>query len=169
MTGHAVLTPMLMVLAMITGDFLAMSSTTDNVQASPRPNAWRIGSLTVAGTLLGLCDLVFCAGVLAYGTYLLGLSTGALQTLTLVTLVFNGQAVFYAVRERRRLWSSRPSTLVVLSSVADMLIIPTMAVTGTLMTPLPLPVILGAFAAALVLALVLDAIKAAIFVRLKMV
>jgi len=29
MTGHAVLTPMLMVIVMITGDFLAMSLTTD--------------------------------------------------------------------------------------------------------------------------------------------
>ena len=169
MTGHAVLTPMLMVLAMITGDFLAMSSTTDNVQASPRPNAWRIGSLTIVGAVLGLCDLAFCAGVLAYGTYRLGLTIAALQTLTLVTLVFNGQAVFYAVRERRRLWSSRPSKTVVLASLADILIVPTMAATGTLMTPLPLTIILGAFAAALVLAFVLDAIKAAIFARLKMV
>jgi len=166
MTGHAVLTPMLMVLAMITGDFLAMSSTTDNVQASPRPNAWRIGSLTLAGVLLGLCDLAFCAGVLAFGTYRLGLSIDALQTLTLVTLVFNGQAVFYAVRERRRLWSSRPSRTVILCSLADMLTIPTMAATGTLMAPLPLAVILGAFGAALVLAFTLDAIKAAIFARL---
>ena len=34
MTGHAILTPMLMViLIMITGDFLAMSLTTDNVPA----------------------------------------------------------------------------------------------------------------------------------------
>ena len=169
MTGHAVLTPLLMVLAMITGDFLAMSATTDNVQPSSRPNAWRIGSLTIAGILLGLCDLAFCAGALAFGAYRLRLGIGALQTLTLVTLVFNGQAVFYAVRERRRLWSSRPSTTVVLSSVADVLIIPTMAVTGTLMTPLPLPVVAGAFAAAVALAFALDAIKAAVFARLKMV
>ncbi len=34
MTGHAVLTPMLMVIVMITGDFLAMSLTTDRVRPS---------------------------------------------------------------------------------------------------------------------------------------
>src|SRR5208282_6436993 len=33
-TGHAILTPMLMVLIMITGDFLGMSLTTDNVSPS---------------------------------------------------------------------------------------------------------------------------------------
>lgn len=100
MTGHAVLTPLLMVLLMITGDFLAMSSTTDNVAPSPRPNSWRIGNLTIAGLALGLCDLVFCTGVLALGAYWLGLSVEQLQTLTVVILVFNGQAVFYVVRER---------------------------------------------------------------------
>ncbi len=49
MTGHAILTPLLMVIVMIAGDFLAMSLTTDNVRPSPMPNAWRIGSLTIGG------------------------------------------------------------------------------------------------------------------------
>ena len=44
MTGHAILTPMLMVIVMITGDFLGMSLTTDNV-SSPTPCEWRVGSL----------------------------------------------------------------------------------------------------------------------------
>jgi hypothetical protein len=39
---------MLMVILMITGDFLAMSLTTDNVRPSSMPNAWRIGKLTIA-------------------------------------------------------------------------------------------------------------------------
>jgi H+-transporting ATPase len=43
MTGHAVLTPMLMVIVMITGDFLAMSLTTDRVRPSAMPNSWNVG------------------------------------------------------------------------------------------------------------------------------
>jgi len=35
LTGQAILTPMLMVIIMITGDLLGMSLTTDNVRASP--------------------------------------------------------------------------------------------------------------------------------------
>ncbi len=46
MTGHAILTPMLMVIIMLTGDLLGMSLATDNVRPSPAPNAWRIGGLT---------------------------------------------------------------------------------------------------------------------------
>jgi magnesium-transporting ATPase (P-type) len=60
MTGHAILTPLLMVIVMVAGDFLAMSLTTDNVQPSPMPNAWRIGNLTIAGVIMGVCLLAFC-------------------------------------------------------------------------------------------------------------
>ncbi|HEX2944009.1 MAG TPA: HAD-IC family P-type ATPase, partial [Rhodopila sp.] len=52
MTGHAILTPLLMVILMTVGDFLAMSSATDNVRPSPKPNAWRINKLSVAGIIL---------------------------------------------------------------------------------------------------------------------
>ena len=37
MTGHAILTPLLMALIMIVGDILGMSLTTDNVRPSPHP------------------------------------------------------------------------------------------------------------------------------------
>jgi H+-transporting ATPase len=169
MTGHAILTPMLVVLSMITGDFLAMSSTTDNVRPSEQPNAWRIDSLTVAGIVIGLCDLAFCVAVLAVGKFQLGFDIDRLRTLTLVTLLFSGQAIFYVVRERRRLWSSWPSRIVIASSIADLTIIPAMAIHGILMTPLPVPVVLGVFAASLALAFVLDQVKVIAFRWLRMV
>ena len=167
-TRHAILTPMLMALSMITGDFLAMSSTTDNVEPSPRPNAWRIGGLTVAGVILGVFDLAFCASILALGKYRVGMTVEELRTLTMVTLVFSGQAVFYVVRERRRIWSSRPSSIVLIASAADTIIIPTLAARGILMAPLPLPIIIGIGFASIALAFALDLVKAFVFARLKM-
>ncbi len=125
MTGHAILTPLLMVILMSTGDFLAMSSTTDNVRPSPKPNTWRIDNLTIAGVVLGAFNLIFCSGILAVGKFQLGLDMKTLQTLAAVTLVFSGQSVFYVVRDRQRFWSSRPSRWVILSSAADVLIIST--------------------------------------------
>ena len=162
-TGHAILTPMLVVISMITGDFLAMSSTTDNVRPSAMPNAWKIGNLTVAGVVLGLFDLAFCVGVLLVGKNYLQLDIETLRTLTLVNNVCNGQALYYVVRERRRIWSSRPSTIVVVCSVADLLIVPTLALTGTLMAPLSFRIVVGVFVLAIVFAFVLDAVKAVVF------
>lgn len=47
---------------MLAGDFFALSSATENVRASSKPNVWQIGNLTIAGIVLGCCDLVFCVG-----------------------------------------------------------------------------------------------------------
>ncbi len=168
LTGHAILTPMLMVISMITGDFLAMSSTTDNVRPSPMPNTWRIDSLTIVGIFIGLFDLAFCVGVLSVGTFMMKLPIDVLQTMTLVTLTFNSQAVLYVVRERKRFWSSRPSRIMLASSMADIAIIGTLATQGILMAPVPLPVVGGIFAAAVALALVMDQVKVWLFTRFKM-
>jgi H+-transporting ATPase len=169
MTGHAILTPMLMVILMITGDFLSMASTTDNVRPSAKPNAWRVNNLTIAGVILGCCDLAFCSGILAFGAFGLGLGTRALRTLSAVTLVFSGQGVFYTVRERRHLWRSRPSAWFVLSSVADVLIIAMLATRGLLMAPLPLWLVSAVLLAAALFAFVLDWLKTTVFSRLQMV
>ncbi len=168
MTGRAVLTPLLMAILLIAGDFLAMSATTDNVRPSARPDHWRINELTIAGAALGVCSLAFCTGVVAAGHFGLRLGTRPLQTLTAVTLVFSGQAVFYAVRTRGRIWGSRPSLWVVLSSVADVGIISLLATLGLLMAPLPPAVVGLVLGAAAALALVLDTVKCAVLARLGM-
>jgi H+-transporting ATPase len=168
LTKHAILTPMLMVISMITGDFLAMSSTTDNVRASSMPNSWRIDILTIVGIALGLFDLAFCVGLLIFGSLVMQLDIDTLRTMTLVTLACNGQAVFYVVRERRRLWSSRPSILVFVSSIVDVLIIGALALGGILMAPLAPSIVVGIFAAAIVLALIMDQVKVWLFVHFKM-
>ncbi|MBS0394994.1 MAG: HAD-IC family P-type ATPase, partial [Proteobacteria bacterium] len=166
LTGHAILTPMLMALVVISGDFLAMSATTDRVRPSPRPNAWRVGAISGVAALLGLGNLVFCVGVLLVGERLLGLSIGhGLRTLAALALVFSTQAAFYVVRERRRLWSSRPGVWVVLSTVVDVTVITLLAGLGILMHPLPWSLILGVLLAALLLSLVLDQLKVALLRR----
>src|ERR1022692_1377162 len=167
MTGQAILTPMLMVILMITGDFLAMSLTTDNVRPSPMPNAWRIGKLTIAGVVMGICLLLFCTAVLAVGKFRMGLGIEALRTLAMIALVFGSEATLYAIRERRRLWSSRPSLWVVVSTVCDILIISTLVTRGIAMTPLPILVVGGTLVAAAVFAFILDFAKVPVFNRLK--
>jgi H+-transporting ATPase len=166
-TGHAILTPTLMVLIMVTGDFLAMSSSTDNVRPSPTPNVWRTRNLMICGVVMGIVDLMFCVGCLVIGRTVLDLNTDALRTLAVVTLVFGGQAVFYVARERRRLWSSRPGRWLVASSIADLLIITVLALTGTMMTALPIEILGGLFLASIGLAFILDAVKTILFRRLK--
>ena len=166
MTGHAILTPMLMVILMITGDFLSMSLTTDNVRPSPQPNAWRIGKLTIAGGVMGGCLLLFCITVLAVGKFRMGFGIETLRTLAMIALVFGSEATLYSIRERRRLWSSRPSLWVVVSTVCDILIISTLVTRGIAMSPLSMFVVGGTLLAAAIFAFVVDFVKVPVFNRL---
>ena len=165
LTGHAVLTPLLMVIIMITGDFLGMSLTTDNVRPSPRPNAWAIGSLTIAGVIMGVAELAFCTAVLVIGVDV-GFSIATLQTLAFVVIVFGNQATTYTNRERRHLWSSRPSHWLIASSVVDISIASVLSMAGIAMAPLPVAAVAGTLVAAAVFALLLDMLKVPVLARL---
>jgi H+-transporting ATPase len=165
-TGHAILTPMLMVLIMVTGDFLGMSLTTDNVSPSQAPNAWRIGNLTMVGIFMGVCELAFCSAVLAIGKFWLGLGIEALQTMAFLAVVFGNQASLYAIRSRQHLWST-PSRWLVLSSVADLLIASALAACGIVMTALPVILVATILAAAIAFAFVADVAKFPVLKRVK--
>ena len=98
-----------MVIIMIAGDFLAMSLTTDNVR--PSPAAERVADRQAdnrrrhhGNRPAGLLRIR-----LAFGAYRMGFGIDALRTLAFIAIVFGNQATTYTNRERRHLWSSRPS------------------------------------------------------------
>jgi H+-transporting ATPase len=166
MTGHAILTPMLMVIIMLTGDLLGMSLTTDNVRPSRHPNSWKIGKLTIAGAFMGVAELFFCAAGLAIAKFRLGLGIETIRTLAFVLIVFGNQATTYTNRERQRIGSCRPSLWLAGSSVVDVLIASTLAIRGIAMAPLPVFVVGGILAAAAIFTFVLDFAKVPVFKRL---
>jgi H+-transporting ATPase len=166
MTGHAILTPMLMVIIMLTGDLLGMSLTTDNVRASPMPNVWRIDKVTIAGIFMGFSELVFCTLILAIGKFHLCFEIKTLQTLAFVVIVFGNQATTYLNRERKHLGSIFPSRWLIASSVVDLLIASTLATCGIVMAPLSLLVVVGILVAAVAFAFILDFVKVPVFNRL---
>jgi H+-transporting ATPase len=115
---------------------------------------------------MGMFDLLFCVTCFSIGRFLLNLDTGTLQTLTVVTLVFSGQAVFYVARERQHLWSSRPGKWLVVSSAVDLALISFLAINGFLMRPLAVAIVAALFAAAIIFSFLLDAAKTFLFRRL---
>jgi H+-transporting ATPase len=166
-TGQAILTPMLMVIIMITGDFLGMALTTDNVKPSTMPSVWRVGKLSLAGVFMGLCELVLCVVALVVGKLELGLGIDALRTLAFVVIVFGNQATTYSNRARRHLWSTPPSRWLVLSSAVDVLIASALASQGLAMAPLPVVVIAALLAGAVAFAFLVDLVKGSVFRRLE--
>jgi len=167
LTGHAVMTPALMVLMLVTNDFLAMSLTTDRASPAPFPSRWRMRNITAAALVLGLCKLGFSTAMLALGMLRFGLGAEEMQTLAFVTIVFGNQAVLYVVRDRNHLWSSKPSVWVLAASVTDIAIVSALGLSGILMEPLAWRIILTLFSAAIGFAFILDQIKQRIIAKIK--
>ncbi|MEJ2377762.1 MAG: HAD-IC family P-type ATPase [Pseudolabrys sp.] len=159
LTGRGVLTPALMVLLFVTNDFLAMSLTTDRASPALKPSVWHMRNITAAAVVLGACKLAFSVSVLAVGQFRLGLDAGQLQTLAFVTLGYGNQAVLYVLRERRHMFSSKPSNWILASSVVNIAIVGALALTGTLMAPLSWRALVAVLVAAAGFALILDRIK----------
>ena len=84
-------------------------------------------------------------------------------------MAYSGQAIFYVVRERRRLWQSRPGPWLFVGSFLEIAIFSALAGWGILMASLPPAVLACVFAGAMVLALVLDSVKVALLRRLPIV
>jgi H+-transporting ATPase len=76
-----------------------------------------------------------------------------------VTLLFGSQGLIYVLRERHRIWSSMPSKWVFASSAVDIGIVTTLALSGTVMAPLPWTLLLTIAVAAAAFALLLDQLK----------
>jgi len=165
LTGHAVLTPLLQAISMLTNDFVSMARTADRATPSKRPNTWRVGDLALAAIPLASFKFLFCIGVLAAGWFLLGLTIGQMQTLTFVMLVFAAQAVVYVLRERGRMWRSRPVMLMMIFSLVDITIVSALASGGILMRSLPISVIVMLMIATAAFAIALDQVKVMVLAR----
>lgn len=165
LTGTFVVTPLLVVLWMITNDFTTMSIATDRVPFSRKPERWRIPVLILTAGTLAVLILVFSFSVFFAGRDLLHLPLPQLQTLIFVMLVLTGQGTVYLVRERHHFWHSRPSRWLMLSSLLDILIVSVLATQGILMTAIGPELVGGLLLLVLVFLTAVDFFKIQLFRR----
>lgn len=138
-----IISQLLIVLLLFANDFMTMSISTDNASYSRKPDKWDIQKLISVGSLFALFTLGLSFLILLYGRDHLLLSLSQLQTLVFLMLVFTGQFTIYLVRERNHFWHSRPSYWMIASSIFDLTVASTLAISGILMTSLSAHIVLG--------------------------
>ncbi len=166
-TRHAVLTPLLLALSMLTNDFVTMARTADRAEPSPYPNAWRIRNLVFAALPFAFCKLAYCTVVLAAGWYGLHFSPSQMQTLIFATLVFANQGILYVLRERVHVWRSRPKPIMLVATAGDVGIVASLAMGGILMSALPVVATALLLLATLGFAFAMDWVKIAVFAHFR--
>ncbi len=166
MTGHAVMTPLLQVLWMLTNDIAMMARAGDRASPTPYPNAWRIRELVIAAVPLGAVKLAYAMIVLAIGWFWLGFDTPTMQTLTFLTLVLAGQTTNLVLRDRNHVWTSRPAPVLLGSMGLAAIVATAFALAGWLMPALPVAIVAALYGATVCFSLVLDAAKVVLLRRL---
>jgi H+-transporting ATPase len=109
------------------------------------------------GLALGVVAESFLDLALARGV--LHVPPAQVQTLMFTMLVFTGQATVYLVRERGRLWASRPATLLLAATAGDVVATAALAVSGIAMAPVALGPVLLVLGIAAAWMLALDPLK----------
>ncbi|MHB8347359.1 MAG: plasma-membrane proton-efflux P-type ATPase [Acidiferrobacterales bacterium] len=163
LTGTFIITPLLIVLLLFTNDFVTMSIATDTVSFSRQPDRWNIRTLVLTGGILAGMVLILSFSVFFAARAWLHLPLPQLQTLIFVMLVFSGQGTVYLVRERRHFWRSRPGRWLLLSSVADIVIVGILASRGVLMTAIAPGLVLGLLVVVTAYLVIADFLKIRIF------
>lgn len=168
LTGHLVLTPLLMVVLLLTNDFLTMSLTTDRAVPSPSPSRWQMRRLTMAAVVFGICKLGFSTTILLTAQTWLHTEGAQLQTLMFVTIALGNQALLYVVRDRRHMWQSMPGKWLIFSSILDLSIVSAVALFGLFTPAISWQILASVGAAALAFAFILDCIKHPLMAKLQL-
>ena len=158
-TGHAVLTPLLMVLLLIVNDFLTMAITTDRGVTSTHPRHWRVGGIIAEGGVYGVATLGYVTLMLLIGRGVWHLPLTQIRALSFLTLMLAVQAIVYVVREERWVWSSAPSPWLAAATVAMVAFSLIGAGFGVLMAPLGPGVLAAVIGSIILFTMLLDLLK----------
>jgi H+-transporting ATPase len=156
-----IISPLLIVLLLFANDFVTMAVATDHVSYSQKPDHWNIKNLVFIGGIFAVLILGFSFTVLFLGSRFLTLPY--LQTLIFLTLAFTSQTTIYLVRDRNHFWHSAPSLWMVVSSIAAISAVSTLAIKGLFMAPLKAPFVFGLLGTILIYFVLLDFLKVKFF------
>jgi len=156
-----VISPLLMVLFMFTGDVATFALSTDKVVPSPKPNRWNVQSLVKTGLIFASLLFLFSIGIFWSAKNVFRLSELETQTLIFVWLVFStGQAALYTTRTRKFFWEKPyPSKWLILATIADISLTIILAIQGWLMARIEFSMILLALLLSFIYLTISDLIK----------
>ena len=132
LTRHMVVSIFGMVLWIFFADFATMSISTDNVRYSKRPDSLDTSWLFKVGVPLAILALIEGVILTMTGLTYLGLESNInkLYTFTFAYLVIESLFSLMIVRERDHFWKSRPSNVLLITTVVEILIVSAISLLG---------------------------------------
>lgn len=162
--GRFLLSPLLMVLFMLSSDFVTMSVSMDQATSSPVPDRWELRPLMAAALGFAALLLLMSGAVFWLGLDVLRLGAAEIQTLVFVWLIFAAsQAVIYSARTRGHFWAKpHPARAVMVVTLINVGAFALMATQGWLMAAISPPLVGAMLLLALIFLVVADPLKFAL-------
>lgn len=152
-----------MSLLVFANDFVTMSIATDNVKSTDSPNQWELRNITIAAFILGLFFALEDLVLIDIGLNYFQMDFASLQTLVLLSLVFNTQFRILIVRERGHFWSSVPNKNLLLVNILTILGFALLGIFGIFIPSLFVNQVLLILGVALFFMLSIDFVKVFLF------
>lgn len=155
-------------LLVFANDFATMAIATDNVKATDSPNKWDVRNITSASLVLGVFFALEDLLVIFIGLKYFQLGFDKLQTLVLLSLVFNSQFRILLVRERKHFWSTAPGRELLAVNVLTIAGFALLGVSGIFVPGLSMSQVASLLGIALISMLGIDFIKHFLFRRFRL-
>lgn len=162
-TKNIVITLLGMSLLVFANDFVTMSIATDNVESTDSPNTWDIKNLIKASFLLGFLFALVDLIIIYIGLNYFQLDFIRIQTLIMLSLVFNTQFRILMVRERNHFWTSLPNKHLLMINILTIIVFMIIVSFGVFVPALLLSQVLITLGVTFVLMIMLDFVKFYIF------
>ena len=152
-----------MSLLVFANDFVTMSIATDNVKSTDLPNKWEIKNITLASLLLGIMFAFVDLLLIYIGHSFFKLEFSQIQTLVMLSLVFNTQFRILIIRDRAHFWSSAPNKKLVAVNILTIIGFILLGSFGVFVPALTLEQVLIVLMTTLILMLGIDFVKYYLF------
>lgn len=162
-TKNIVISLLGMSLLVFANDFVTMSIATDNAESTDSPNIWDIKNLIKVSFLLGVLFALVDLIMVYIGLNYFHLDFIRIQTLVMLSLVFNTQFRILMVRERNHFWSSLPNKHLLMINILAIIVFVLIGSLGIFVPALLLSQVLTILGINFFLMIILDFAKYYIF------
>jgi len=154
--------PFELILLIFTNDIVNIAISTDNAEYSKKPDTWNMRSISYTSLMLGSVFLIITLMFIPLGRFFEP-TIGAFQTFIFFMFVVTDKLLIYSLRNRKHIWSTKPSKWLVTSSLIGVLAGALFAYFGILITPISLYSLLLVIGLSVVAILIFDIVKIKIY------
>jgi H+-transporting ATPase len=154
--------PFELILLIFTNDIVNITISTDNAEYSKKPDTWNMRSISHMSLALGAVALLLTLVFIPVGRYIEP-TIGEFQTFIFFMFVVTDNLLLYSLRNRKYIWSTRPSKWLVVSSLVGISAGALIAHYGFFITPISLLSLLVVIALSFALILVFDLVKSIVY------